>query len=420
MGARLAFEDANVQTAAPFGWRPSRPVLLFVFGIALLCAPTALLADPGILGIGPEALGKGGAFTAEADDPTAVWWNPAGAVFAKSSRIALSYGLLERPDPSAGDFGNTDQYFLGGLWVAPPEKSYRTKRISRPYGALLAVGKPTPRIEYSASAAVRDTTGTPQTLTASLRRDTMEILAGGSLTLADWEEPDGRMAIAVGVSLGIGLADDSWRGSLTTGPASAGLATDEARETGAFLPFGAGVLGVYVPRKGPRLSAGFSVRMLRPLSAKAPLDFGGAEPDLDAASLSPLFPWREFRLGASALFEESVRISAETQWLYFENPALFPDAFPSRSVGARVGGELGIPLGPKKTSLSVRAGLSWNWTFDDLPDGPMTCDMTGIYAGLGATLFDTLHLDAYACVQVPVGSDVDPHVLGGLSAGLSF
>jgi len=39
------------------------------------------------IGVGARALGMGGAFTALADDPTAVYWNPAGLVFARGPQI---------------------------------------------------------------------------------------------------------------------------------------------------------------------------------------------------------------------------------------------------------------------------------------------------------------------------------------------
>jgi len=63
----------------------------------LLCAllPQAVLAaDAGSflrIGVGARALGMGGAFVALADDPTAIYWNPAGLASLESGELASMY-----------------------------------------------------------------------------------------------------------------------------------------------------------------------------------------------------------------------------------------------------------------------------------------------------------------------------------------
>lgn len=67
-------------------------VLTFLF--LVLLPQLALAADAGSflrIGVGARALGMGGAFVAVANDPTAIYWNPAGLASLKSSEIASMY-----------------------------------------------------------------------------------------------------------------------------------------------------------------------------------------------------------------------------------------------------------------------------------------------------------------------------------------
>ena len=44
--------------------------------------------------IGTVAMSRGGAFTARADNPTAIVWNPAGAAFLKGTHIVLNGTII--------------------------------------------------------------------------------------------------------------------------------------------------------------------------------------------------------------------------------------------------------------------------------------------------------------------------------------
>jgi hypothetical protein len=63
-----------------------------------LMSAASVFADDSVLlfgnkntyGIGPRAMGMGGAFAAVADDASAVWWNPAGLVQIPAYTLSLS------------------------------------------------------------------------------------------------------------------------------------------------------------------------------------------------------------------------------------------------------------------------------------------------------------------------------------------
>lgn len=52
------------------------------------------------IGIGPRALGMGGAFVALVDDPTSVYWNPAGLAFVENPTL---YGEISARQRSIVD-----------------------------------------------------------------------------------------------------------------------------------------------------------------------------------------------------------------------------------------------------------------------------------------------------------------------------
>lgn len=53
------------------------------------------------LGVGARAISLGGAFTAVADDGSALFWNPAGMTQTKTSQVYLSAGWPEREEAVA-------------------------------------------------------------------------------------------------------------------------------------------------------------------------------------------------------------------------------------------------------------------------------------------------------------------------------
>ncbi len=87
--------------------------LLLIIMMALLsCDVKAQNASGGVsplftAGVGARALSLGGAFVALSDDPTAVYWNPAGIDFIQKKSATFFYSSL--------DFG-TSYNFISGVW----------------------------------------------------------------------------------------------------------------------------------------------------------------------------------------------------------------------------------------------------------------------------------------------------------------
>src|ERR1700677_84875 len=68
-------------------------ILSFLLIIPSLCFAqnsSLIFAQPNTYGIGPRAIGMGGAFTAIADDASAAYWNPAGLSQISSYEISIS------------------------------------------------------------------------------------------------------------------------------------------------------------------------------------------------------------------------------------------------------------------------------------------------------------------------------------------
>ncbi|MCD6154378.1 MAG: PorV/PorQ family protein [Candidatus Verstraetearchaeota archaeon] len=71
-----------------------RGLILSLILFSFLITQPVLAADAGSflrIGVGARALGMGGAFVALADDPTAIYWNPAGLASLKSGELASMY-----------------------------------------------------------------------------------------------------------------------------------------------------------------------------------------------------------------------------------------------------------------------------------------------------------------------------------------
>ena len=71
-----------------------RGLILALIVFSFLITQPVLAADAGSflrIGVGARALGMGGAFVALADDPTAIYWNPAGLASLESGELASMY-----------------------------------------------------------------------------------------------------------------------------------------------------------------------------------------------------------------------------------------------------------------------------------------------------------------------------------------
>ncbi|MHC4601599.1 MAG: hypothetical protein ACYS47_21600, partial [Planctomycetota bacterium] len=378
------------------------PLRAVVALCVLLWAPAAR-ADSGLLGTGTPALGRGGAFTADADDPTAIRWNPAGAVQARENKITLAFGMLPRPDRSEGGFGFTEGYFLGGLWA--PGRG----RDDKPYAFLLAVAKDNPRLEYRATRLVVDPFGTTQVLTVSLTRDAQDILGGASYVLARGPALGGKWKLSAGITAGVTFSDESWKGTVTTGGGVPPFARDENRSLSLRFPLGMGV--IFSSKWGTSwgLSFGAAYRTRKHLSHSRLLRFPDLSFDLRTPEISGLSPSDEFHLAVQFSAASKLKASAEARWLWAVPPSIFPRAFPRREFGVRCGVELSLPLRSFLDRVALRGGVSRNFVFTHLPDSPAACDVNGFYGGFGASIVKRIDFDFFASFQVPSPSRVDAY-----------
>jgi hypothetical protein len=85
-----------------------------------LLAPGAAVAQTTFEAVGSRALGMGGAFVAVADDPSAVFWNPAGLASGQPAGATIEwvrfrFGNQENP-PSAGPWRRSSKFVSLGTW----------------------------------------------------------------------------------------------------------------------------------------------------------------------------------------------------------------------------------------------------------------------------------------------------------------
>jgi hypothetical protein len=77
---------------------PAKGLCLALFA---LFAPGTAQAQISFDVLGPRALGMGGAFVAVADDPNAVFWNPAGLVKGAPASVTIGWDRFQFRDPNA-------------------------------------------------------------------------------------------------------------------------------------------------------------------------------------------------------------------------------------------------------------------------------------------------------------------------------
>src|SRR5262245_38594644 len=112
--------------------------------LAFAGAGPALAAGFGIFEQGARAMGAAGAFTARADDPSAIYFNPAGLAHVENGALLLSPNLLYYKSEFSGvapypGFGVTEetegQYF-------PPFSAYFAQRLGSSVVAGVGVFTP--------------------------------------------------------------------------------------------------------------------------------------------------------------------------------------------------------------------------------------------------------------------------------------
>jgi len=91
-------------------------------GLALLLAvfPASAFAQQTFESLGVRALGMGGAFVAVADDPSAVYWNPAGLASGQPAGLTMEWVRFRNGDrdraPAAGPWQRSARFVSLGTW----------------------------------------------------------------------------------------------------------------------------------------------------------------------------------------------------------------------------------------------------------------------------------------------------------------
>jgi hypothetical protein len=92
----------------------------FVGILLLVLAPSAAAAQVRFEAVGARALGMSGAFVAVADDPSAVFWNPAGLVHGAPAALTIGLDRFQFRKPTdravLGGGDSSSEYFAFGTW----------------------------------------------------------------------------------------------------------------------------------------------------------------------------------------------------------------------------------------------------------------------------------------------------------------
>ena len=122
-------------------------IFLVILAIALLCAPSSLYAASfRILDQGAAAAGQSDAFTAQADDPSAIYYNPAGMTQLRRVQAYLGTSLIGGSTSFRNAAGQTARGDFGGsVAYPPPSNIYITANlkdlgVSTPVLSDMAVG----------------------------------------------------------------------------------------------------------------------------------------------------------------------------------------------------------------------------------------------------------------------------------------
>jgi hypothetical protein len=94
-------------------------IVLCVF-LAVTGVPAPVLAQTTFEVVGARALGMGGAFVAVADDPSAVFWNPAGLASAQPAGVTIEWVRFRSGDrasaPASGAWQRSAKFTSLGTW----------------------------------------------------------------------------------------------------------------------------------------------------------------------------------------------------------------------------------------------------------------------------------------------------------------
>lgn len=137
-----------------------KKLFIILFGMVFLASSSALLGNDNVgtscanflkMGVGPRAVAMGGAFTALANDYTALYWNPAGMARMQNNEVGFSYtdwildirhsfvGAVYSPGEGWGTIGVSINYLdMGEMERTTPSEPNGTGTFFTP--ADLAVG----------------------------------------------------------------------------------------------------------------------------------------------------------------------------------------------------------------------------------------------------------------------------------------
>jgi hypothetical protein len=372
-------------------------------------------ADFGPLGVDCQALGRGGAFSAEAEGPAALYWNPAGLRTRPGFRTVFSTGLLQRPNFGSDDYGNTDRLYFG-LSIAPD-----TKGILGMLALGAALEKPFPRFDYSGQTQVTPAGGgNPSLLAVTSSQDYMELMAGLGIRPLSGKIGDAEASLYLGFSAGLGFSSNGVQASLTplSGPGTPEVAEESGLEQ--LIPYGVGLI---YSMKFKGFSFGIGIRFRGVLSQSQDdvwVTFPQGNVDLTSKDLF-MPPPQEGTIGLSGAFFDRLFYSLEITYLFFNGPDAINDIVPNSYPVLKFGFEYKIPLEGKATDLAVRFGLSDTIISTDAQDSVYTSGAMGIYFGWGIHLGPLTQIDAYFTLQMPgEGVVEDDTFLASVSYGVKF
>ncbi len=169
-----------------------------------LCGSEAPMASSLVpIGAGARALGMGGAFSAVADDATALSWNPAGMTQLERPEVATSFGYYQHNIDGKNDNGGMELDHISVVYPFYAGEMMQTVGIS--WQRQFDLG-----MSYEATASTVDASAAPF-VTATV--DTTEVVQqdGGisSLSIA--------YAIEVEPTLSLGVALNIWNDDFTKG-----------------------------------------------------------------------------------------------------------------------------------------------------------------------------------------------------------
>jgi hypothetical protein len=378
----------------------------------LLLAATPAGADFGPLGVDTRELGMGGAAAADAEGPSAVYWNPAGLRRTGGLRAVVGFGMLQHPDPGELEYGVTDRPFLAAAWGPEDEKGLVS------IGAALE--RPFPRFGYDGTDTVlAGPSSTLSRLDVTSSQDYLELLAG--VGVRAWREKisDLTATVDLGFAIGLGFSSNFVHASLDDYGSAWAAEFHEASGTSLLLPGGIG-LAVALEGRVAKVALGVRYRGVLALGDEPWVSFEQSGFELTEADLF-MPPPQEGGIGIAVTFFRQLTYSLEFAYVFFDAPDAFPNHVPHNYSVLKFGVEYRVPFQKETRALAMRFGVSQSMIDSDALPSIFTTESTGVYFGWGVVVDPLARFDAYFTIQVPGEGDVDANTfLASVSYGLTF